>query len=97
MTQENQYDPGEYAPNPNTDTIDARRMQNKNRPALLVGVQSGAAILEDSRELSCLAGGGAKRYSHSGRQPCVFQARSRAGQLTLCFQLDRPKACPDSR
>ena len=48
MTQENQYDPGEYAPNPNTDTIDARRMQNKNRPALLVGVQSGAAILEDS-------------------------------------------------
>ena len=30
MTQENQYDPGECAPNPNTDTIDARRMQNKN-------------------------------------------------------------------
>lgn len=32
----------------NTDTIDARSMQNKNFPALLLGMQSGTAILEDS-------------------------------------------------
>lgn len=32
----------------NTDTIDARWMQNKNFPALLLGMQSATAILEDS-------------------------------------------------